>query len=153
MATKQQNPFADFFSTENPFAEAFNWDSCVSAGRANAKAFSDAAKAATEGAQAFSRRSAEIAQKQAEKAFECFKEVSSSANNNPQAAFAKQAAYAKKLFEEANKYAAELADIAEKANSDARTILNKRICELLDEASSCSASSCSGNKNDSKKAA
>jgi phasin family protein len=125
-----KNPFADLF-TANPFTEALNWDVAVNSGRQNAKAFSDAAKAAGEGAQAIARRQAEVAQKNIEEFSKFFKEASSA--KNPEEGVAKQAEFAKSSIESAIKNASEISEIASKSNKEASDIISKRISGALSE--------------------
>jgi len=134
-----KNPFSDLFgawaSAIPGSSEAYDFDKIISAGRQNAKAFSDAAKAAAEGAQAVSRRQAEILQKTAEEASKYWKDVSSN-SKSPEAGMAKQAEYTKQTIESAVANSKELFEMAAKSNSEASDIISKRIAESLSEISS-----------------
>ncbi len=131
-----KNPFSDLFNswTSNlpNAAESFDWDKLINASRLNAKAFSDAAKAAAEGAQALSRRQAEILQNNAEEISKFFKEISTSVKN-PEAGVAKQAEFAKSSIESAISNSKELVEMAVKSNAEANDIITKRISVALTE--------------------
>ncbi|PIR37119.1 MAG: phasin [Alphaproteobacteria bacterium CG11_big_fil_rev_8_21_14_0_20_39_49] len=129
-----KNPFADFlagYSTSNPFAAECDWDSVVNAGRQNAKAWSDAAKAASEGIQAIARRQAEVAQKSVEEFSKFFKDASST--KSPEEGIAKQVEFTKCSLESAIKNCNEISEIASKSNKEASDIISKRISNALSE--------------------
>jgi phasin family protein len=145
-----KNPFADMFSNfagNCSFNDAFNMDKFVAAGRLNAKAFADASKAASEGAQALSRRQAEIAQKTAEEFAKYFKDVSNSAKS-PEAGIAKQAEFTKCSFESAVANSQELFEIASKSAKEASKIIGERVSSSLSEFASANSNS---NNNAAKK--
>ena len=132
-----KNPFADLFtgcSATNPFSALSldaDWDSIVNSGRQNAKAFSDAAKAASEGAQAIARRQAEVTQKNIEEFSKFFKDASSA--KSPEEGLAKQAEFTKSSVESAIKSCSEISEIASKSNKEASDIISKRISTALSE--------------------
>ena len=123
MANK--NPFADLFGS-------FGLDQAIAASRLNAKAFSDATKAAAEGAQALSRRQAEIFQNAAEEASNFWKEAGTP-EKNPEANVAKQTEFAKKSIESAIANSKELLEMANKSNTEAGEIISKRVSAALNE--------------------
>ena len=132
-----KNPFADFLtgcSAANPF-NAFSlendWDGIVNAGRQNAKALSDAAKATSEGVQAIARRQAEVTQKTIEEFSKFFKDASSS--KSAEEGLAKQAEFTKSSIESAIKSCNEISEIASKSNKEASDIISKRISGALSE--------------------
>jgi phasin family protein len=145
-----KNPFADLFSNfagNCAFNDAFSFDKFIAAGRLNAKAFSDAAKAATEGVQALTRRQAEIAQKSSEEFARFFKDVSSSAKT-PEAGIAKQAEFTKSSIESAIANSKELFEMAAKSGSEASDIIGKRVSSALSELAVNTNSAPKKNKNE-----
>lgn len=139
--SNNKNPFADFFNAwsdnawlKNNACTGVNFDDAIAAGRLNAKAFSDAVKAASEGAQAVLRRQAEISQRAAEEASKYFKEATSAENvKNPEAAIANQAEFAQKSIENAISNSKELFEMASKFGNEASDIINKRVIAALSE--------------------
>jgi phasin family protein len=137
MASNNQNPFADFFKAWGDAGKLsnFDWDKAIGEGRRNAQAFAEAAKSASEGAQAIARRQAEIVQRNAEEASKFLKEAVSSAKS-PEASIAKQAEYTKTFIEAGIANTRELFELASKSNSETIDVFNKRISEALGEWSS-----------------
>jgi phasin family protein len=130
-----KNPFADLFGSFNSCSfntEAFNLDKVVAASRLNAKAWTDAWKAASEGTQVLYRRQAEIAQAASEEFTKLCKDFASNVKS-PEAGIAKQAEYTKCSFEAAIANSKELFEIATKSGGQATEILNDRVSSALKE--------------------
>jgi len=128
------NPFStlfNVFSENNPFAESCSWDKFTTANKQNTKAFSDAAKAISDGAQVFSRRQSEIFQRSAEEASKLFKNATLSSTKNPQENIAQQADFAKNSIESAISNSRELYEITTKYSSEASEIISKRVSDVL----------------------
>ena len=128
-----KNPFAEILKTfgcEN-YTSSFNWDKAVASSRQNAKAFGDAAKAATDGFQLIANRQAALFQKQAEEATKFFSGLASSkGSENALEQFSKAA---KATTESAIANSNELFEVASKSASEAAEILNKRLSAAISE--------------------
>lgn len=109
-----------------PDMEAF-----AAAQRRNIEALSTANRVALEGAQAVARRHMEIMQASVAEMTEAMKAFASA--EAPQDKAAKQAALAKVTYEKAVGNLQEIADLIQKANSEALSVLNKRFAEAMDE--------------------
>ncbi|MBP0493734.1 phasin family protein [Pararoseomonas indoligenes] len=99
--------------------------------RRNLEALSVANRVALEGAQAVARRHMEILQQSMAEMTDAVRGATSV--SNPQDQAAKQAAMVKSSYEKAVTNMKELADLIQKSNSEALTVLNKRFSEAMDE--------------------
>lgn len=132
--SQQNNPFAEamkFFS--NFQVPALNYKDAFNAGRKNVEALTAANQAVAEGAQAVIRRQVEIAQSNAEGALNLMKEVY--ASKSPEASIAKQAEFAKKVFESSLANTRELVEMASKSGAEAAEIISKQFVSGVEEIS------------------
>jgi len=106
-------------------------ETLAAAQRRNIEALSTANRVALEGAQAVARRHMEILQASVAEMTEALKALSSA--EAPQEKAAKQAELAKSTYEKAVANLKEIADLIQKANSEALAVLNKRFAEAMDE--------------------
>lgn len=106
-------------------------DALAAAQRRNIEALSTANRVALEGAQAVARRHMEIMQASVAEMTEAMKALSTA--DAPQDKAAKQAALAKSTYEKAVSNLQEIADLIQKSNSEALSVLNKRFAEAMDE--------------------
>lgn len=106
-------------------------EALASAQRRNIEALSAANRVALEGAQAVARRHMEIMQQSVAEMTEAMKELASA--DAPQDKAAKQAELAKSTYEKAVANLQEIADLIQRSNSEAITLLNKRFTEAMDE--------------------
>ena len=105
-------------------------EALAAAQRRNLEALSAANRVALEGAQAVARRHMEILQQSMSEMTDA---VRGTTNSDPQARAAKQAEMLKATYERAVTNMKELADLIQKSNSEALTVLNKRFSEAMDE--------------------
>jgi phasin family protein len=105
-------------------------EALAAAQRRNLEALSAANRVALEGAQAVARRHMEILQQSMSEMTDAVRGTSAS---DPQARAAKQAEMLKSTYERAVTNMKELADLIQKSNSEALTVLNKRFAEAMDE--------------------
>ncbi len=117
---------ADFRMPAMPDMEAL-----AAAQRRNLEALSAANKVALEGAQAVARRHMEIMQQSMAEMTEAMKGLGS--QEAPQAKAARQADLMKVTYEKAVSNMKELADLIQKSNSEALSLLNHRFAEAMDE--------------------
>lgn len=106
-------------------------DALAAAQRRNIEALSTANRVALEGAQAVARRHMEIMQASVAEMTEAMKALSTA--DAPQDKAARQAALAKSTYEKAVSNLQEIADLIQKSNSEALSVLNKRFAEAMDE--------------------
>ncbi|HWT09008.1 MAG TPA: phasin family protein [Roseomonas sp.] len=106
-------------------------DALAAAQRRNIEALSTANRVALEGAQAVARRHMEIMQASVAEMTEAMTALS--AADAPQDKAARQAALAKSTYEKAVSNLQEIADLIQKSNSEALSVLNKRFAEAMDE--------------------
>jgi phasin family protein len=106
-------------------------EALAAAQRRNIEALSTANRVALEGAQAVARRHMEIMQNSVTEMTEVMKAFS--AADAPQDKAARQAALAKSTYEKAVANLQEIADLIQKSNSEALSVLNKRFAEAMDE--------------------
>ncbi len=106
-------------------------DALAAAQRRNIEALSTANRVALEGAQAVARRHMEIMQASVAEMTEAMKALSTA--DAPQDKAARQAALAKSTYEKAVANLQEIADLIQKSNSEALSVLNKRFAEAMDE--------------------
>ncbi|SHJ09296.1 phasin family protein [Roseomonas rosea] len=106
-------------------------EALAAAQRRNLEALSAANRVALEGAQAVARRHMEILQQSMSEMTDAVRGASTSAD--PQDRAAKQADLVKATYEKAVTNMKELADLIQKSNAEALTVLNKRFSEAMDE--------------------
>jgi phasin family protein len=106
-------------------------EALAAAQRRNIEAFSAANRVALEGAQAVARRHMEILQASVAEMTEAMKSFATA--EAPQDKAAKQAELAKSTYEKAVANLQELADLIQRSNSEAISLLNKRFAEAMDE--------------------
>ncbi len=107
-------------------------DAVMAAQRKNIEALTTANKLAVEGMQAIAKRQSEILAQAMAEVSNVTQQLSGAASN-PQEATAKQAEVAKQAFEKALANMRELAEMINKANTDAFAVINKRVAESLEE--------------------
>lgn len=141
------NPFADVLKAWgcDKYADNFNWDKAVTAGRQNAKAFGDAAKAAADGFQLIANRQAALLQKQAEETTRFFSSFASA--KSPENALEQITKAAKSSAESAIANSKELFEVASKSAAEAAEILNKRLSAAIAESTESSSDSNKPKKN------
>jgi len=107
-------------------------DALAAAQRRNLEALSAANKVALEGAQAVARRHMEILQSSMAEMTEAMKSMSSG-QETPQTRAARQAEMLKSAYEKAVGNMKEVADLIQKSNTEALSLLNRRFAEAMDE--------------------
>ena len=127
-ATPSFDP-ADMFSAFT--MPNFDVDALVASQRRNVEALTEANKLASDGAQAFATRQAEILKGAVDAYADAMRGLM--AFNDPQASVAKQAEIAKTSFETSNANMRELTEIAAKAKAKSLDVINKRVVESLGE--------------------
>ena len=103
----------------------------AAAQRRNFEALSAANKVALEGAQAVARRHMEILQQSMSEMTDAMRQLTS--QEAPQAKANRQAEMMKTAYEKAVGNMKELADLIQKSNSEALSVLNRRFTEAMDE--------------------
>ena len=106
-------------------------EALAAAQRRNIEALSTANRVALEGAQAVARRHMEIMQTSVAEMTEAMQSFSTA--DAPQDKAAKQAQLAKASYEKAVANLQEIADLIQKSNHEALSVLNKRFAEAMDE--------------------
>ncbi len=106
-------------------------DAIVAANKRNMETLTAANRVALEGAQAVARRHMEIMQASIAELTEAMRALATA--DAPQAKAAKQAELLKQAYEHAVTNMKELADLIQKANSEALGLLNNRFTEAMDE--------------------
>jgi len=119
------NPFADLFKNSFDFNQVF------SAQRRNIEAFSAANQAVVEGAQAISRRQAEVFRANVENVLKVSKEMMTS--GTPEVGVTRQADLARAIFENTLSNLREVTETVTKSGFEAFDVLNKRVAESLEE--------------------
>ena len=109
----------------------FDVDALVASQRRNVEALTEANKLASDGAQAFATRQAEILKGAVEVYTDAMRGLMTL--NDPQNGAAKQAEFAKASFETSNANIRELTEIAAKAQAKSLDVINKRVVESLGE--------------------
>ena len=104
----------------------------LSAHRRNMEALSQANRVALEGAQAVARRHMEILQQSMSEMTQAMQSAGG-AQDSPQARAAKQAEMLKAAYERAVGNMREIAELIQKSNSEALSLLNQRFTEAMDE--------------------
>lgn len=108
-------------------------DAVTASQRKNIEAVQHANQVALEGFQAVARRQAEIVREASEEMQSFFKDL---ATVSVEDRMAKQADAVKVLFQHAVANTNEIATMVQKANSEAASVINKRVSENLDEVKS-----------------
>lgn len=103
----------------------------AAAQRRNFEALSAANKVALEGAQAVARRHMEILQQSMSEMTQAMQSVTGA--QDPQSRATKQAEMMKSAYEHAVGNMRELADLIQKSNTEALSLLNQRFTEAMDE--------------------
>lgn len=103
----------------------------AAAQRRNFEALSGANKLALEGAQAVARRHTEILQQSMSEMTQAMQSMSGA--QDPQARATKQAEMLKTAYERAVGNIREVADLIQKSNTEALSLLNQRFTEAMDE--------------------
>lgn len=106
-------------------------EALATAQRKNLEALSAANRVALEGAQAVAKRHAEILQQSMSDMTEAMRTVAG--QSDPQDKAAKQAEVMKTAYERAVGNMKEIADLIQRSNSEALSLLNRRFAEAMDE--------------------
>ena len=123
--------FSSFTMPTMPTMPNFDVDALVAIQRRNVEALTEANKLASDGAQAFATRQAEILKGTVDAYADAFRGLMTL--NDPQNGAAKQAEFAKASFETSNANIRELTEIAAKAQAKSLDVINKRVVESLGE--------------------
>ncbi len=147
MTTK--NPYADYMKMFSDYkmpgfdyskvmadfkAPAVDFNKAFSMQRRNIEAFSAANQAMTEGAQAMSRRQAELVRLNVEKMLKATKDMMVS--GSPEINTSKQAELTNTLLKSSLDSLRELSEMAAKSGFEAFDVINKRTAESIEEISS-----------------
>ena len=108
-----------------------NMEALAASQRKNLEALSHANRVALEGAQAIARRHMEIMQQALSEMTSAVQQLA--AQDTPQAKAARQAEMMKSAYERAVANLRELADLIQKSNAEALSVLNQRFAEAMDE--------------------
>ena len=103
----------------------------LSAHRRNMETLSAANRVALEGAQTVAKRHMEIVQQTMHEMTDTIRELSSS--ESPQARASRQAELVKQAYERAVAHMRELAELIQRSNGEALSMLNQRFTEAMDE--------------------
>lgn len=117
--------FGDFFKN------SFDFNQLFSTQRRNIEAFSAANQAVVEGAQAISRRQAEVFRATVEDMLKASKDLMTS--GTPETNLSKQAELARNIFENTLSNLREITETATKSGFEAFDVLNKRTADTLQE--------------------
>ncbi len=117
--------FADIFKN------SFDLSQLINTQRRNIEAFTAANQAVVEGAQAISRRQAEVLREQVEQGLKASRDMMT--GGAPEANISKQAEFAKSMFENALSNVREVTEMVTKSSFEAFDLLNKRASESLEE--------------------
>lgn len=124
--------FSDFKMPAMPNMPAMpDMEALAAAQQRNIEAFSAANRVALEGAQAVARRHMEILQQSVAEMTQAMSGLASA--QAPQEKAARQAEIAKATYEKTISNLQELADLIQRSNSEALSLLNKRFAEAMDE--------------------
>jgi phasin family protein len=126
------------------FKNSFDFNQGFSIVRRNIEAASEATKVCAEGAQAISRRQAEVIREGVEDVLKASKDILTS--GTPENNLTKQSELAKSIFETALANLREISETATKFSFEAFDVLNKRAAESLEEISSAAGSRASAAK-------
>ena len=132
------NAFADMFKN------TFDLNQLFSTQRRNIEALSAANQAVVEGAQAISRRQAEVIRGHVEDTLKASKDLLTS--GTPETNLTKQADLTKSIFETTLSNLREITEMATKSGFEAFDVLNKRAAETLEEISKASGSATTATK-------
>ena len=137
--------FTDFFKNSGDmFKNTLNFNQLFSTQRSNIEAISAANQAIVEGAQAISRRQAEVIRSNVEDTLKASKAIMTS--GTPESNLSKQAELARSIFENTLANLREISETAMKSGFEAFDVLNKRMAESIEEIGSASASAASSSK-------
>ena len=121
----------------NPFNDSFKniWDfnQLFSTQRRNIEALAEINQTIVEGAQAISRRQAEVVRDNVENVLKASKDMLS--GGSPENSIAKQADFTKAIFENTLSNMREVTEMVTKSGFEAFDVLNKRTAESLEEIS------------------
>jgi phasin family protein len=131
--TYSTNAFADLFKS------ALDLNQLFSTQRRNIEALSAANQVVVEGAQAISRRQAEVIRSNVEDVLKASKDLLTS--GTPESNLSKQSEFAKTIFESTLSNLREITEMATKSGFEAFDVLNKRAAETLEEISKASPTS------------
>jgi len=134
MAKKPETPFEFDFTkllSEFKLPAAPDMEAFLGYQRRNMETLSQANRVALEGAQAVAKRHMEIAQQAMAELTEAMKAIATA--DAPQAKAAKQAELVKTSYAKAVSNMKEIADLIQRANSEALTLINRRFAEAMDE--------------------
>ena len=133
MAAFDPAKFAGEFAklTDRYQVPGFDMEAMAESHRRNVEALTAANRTAVEGVRALAKRQAAILQETLDAAKDAFGQFGKS--GSPQEAAAKQAAFAKQVFETAVANAQELGEMVAKSNAEAADVITGRIAEGLDE--------------------
>jgi phasin family protein len=109
----------------------FDVESLVAAQRKNLEAFTQASQLAVEGAQAVARRQAELARQAMDDASATLRDWTQPVA--PEEQVAKNVELAKHAFEKGITNAREMAELVAKANTEAFSVIQKRVAESFEE--------------------
>lgn len=119
----------------NPFNDSFKnmWDfnQLFSTQRRNIEALAEINQTIVEGAQAISRRQAEVARDNVENVLKASKDMLT--GGSPENSIAKQADFTKAIFENTLSNLREVSEMLTKSSFEAFDVLNKRTAESLEE--------------------
>ncbi|MDE3015543.1 MAG: TIGR01841 family phasin [Pseudomonadota bacterium] len=124
------NAFADMFKN------TFDFNQLFSTQRRNIEALSEVNQTIVEGAQAISRRQAEVIRENVENTLKASKEMMT--GGSPETSLTKQAELAKEFFENALSNLREITETVTKSGFEAFDVLNKRTAETIEEFSKAS---------------
>jgi phasin family protein len=116
------------------FKNSFDFNQGFSTVRRNLEACSEATQVMTEGAQAISRRQAEVIREGVEDMLKASKDILTS--GTPETNLTKQSELAKSIFETTLSNLREISETVTKFSFEAFDVLNKRAAESLEEVSS-----------------
>ncbi|MDE3061192.1 MAG: TIGR01841 family phasin [Pseudomonadota bacterium] len=119
--------FADWFKN------ALDYNQIFSTQRRNIEAASAATQAMVEGAQAVSRRGAEVIRSNVEDMLKASKDIMT--GGSPEASISKQSEVARSIFENSLANLREITEMATKSGFEAFDVLNRRAAETLEEVS------------------
>lgn len=119
------NAFADFFKNSFDFNQVFSTQ------RRNIEALTAVNQAVVEGAQAISRRQAEVVRQNVEHVLKASKDMMTT--GTPEVNVTKQADLAKSIFENTLSNLREITETVTKSGFEAFDVLNKRVAESMEE--------------------
>jgi len=121
------------FAFPDTFKNPIDVNQIISTQRLNIEALSAASQAVVDGAQAISRRQAEVIRSSVEDSLKASKDLLTS--GSPETNLTKIADNAKSFFENALSNLREITEMATKSGFEAFDVLNKRVAESLEEIS------------------